>query len=397
MRNALTMVLVLALSGFSVPAAAQPGVQAALDLYASAAYEDALVALDALGRTDLPEPARLTVARHRMLCLMALGRPAEAEAAAAALLQLAPEFVLTEADASPRVRAMFDQARRQELPRVARQLYADGRGAFDAGRLDEAHDRFARLGRVLADPDLTAGDTTLGDLRALGEGFLTLTGAALDGPSHGGSRGPAAPSRPAPSVEELLARHPADSATSEAPVHDSTALVTTASPLAALGAIVAPAASPAAPPEARPDSPAATDETAAPVAGDVEAPSRTDGAAEAAGTAAPPTEPPPFTPIDFFVYDWRDADVTPPEPIAQAVSGWWGSRGAPEPGTPLGAVDMLVDEQGRVTDARIYVSVSRVYDAVLLQSVKAWRYRPALRGGRPVKYRRVSDVVAGGR
>jgi TonB family protein len=106
--------------------------------------------------------------------------------------------------------------------------------------------------------------------------------------------------------------------------------------------------------------------------------------------------PAPFTPIDgLFTYDWRDRDVVPPVAVAQPVTGWWGSRGAPAPGTQLGAVDIVIDEQGRVIDARIYLSVNRVFDTVLLQSVAQWRFEPATKGGRPVKYRRITGVVAG--
>jgi hypothetical protein len=69
--------------------------------------------------------------------------------------------------------------------------------------------------------------------------------------------------------------------------------------------------------------------------------------------------------------------------------------GEPPPGTQLGAIDILVDEHGRVTDARMYLSVNRVYDAVLLESAKSWRYQPATRAGRAVKYRRITGVVSG--
>ena len=55
----------------------------------------------------------------------------------------------------------------------------------------------------------------------------------------------------------------------------------------------------------------------------------------------------------------------------------------------------MVDEAGAVTDARIMQSVTRVYDKVLLESVKQWRYQPALKDGRPVKYRRMTAVVSG--
>jgi hypothetical protein len=43
----------------------------------------------------------------------------------------------------------------------------------------------------------------------------------------------------------------------------------------------------------------------------------------------------------------------------------------------------------------MYQSANRIYDAVLLESVKQWRYRPATKDGRPVKYRRVTGVVSG--
>ena len=108
-----------------------------------------------------------------------------------------------------------------------------------------------------------------------------------------------------------------------------------------------------------------------------------------------PLASPPFAPIGIFTYDWRDKEVVPPVAVAQSVSGWWGSMGEPPAGTPLGAIDVVVDETGRVVDARIYRSANRVYDAVLLESVKQWRYRPATKDGRPVKYRRVTGVLSG--
>jgi hypothetical protein len=83
-----------------------------------------------------------------------------------------------------------------------------------------------------------------------------------------------------------------------------------------------------------------------------------------------------------------------PTPVAQPIEGWWGAMGAPAVGTKLGVVDLVVDEQGHVADAYIYTSVNRVYDAVLLASVKHWQFQPAMRGGRAVKYRRLSGVVS---
>ena len=115
----------------------------------------------------------------------------------------------------------------------------------------------------------------------------------------------------------------------------------------------------------------------------------------ATGPAAPTTVPPPFAPLDIFTFDPRDKDVVPPVAISQEVSGWWGTMGEPPAGTPLGILDLVIDDAGRVVEARVHQSVNRLYDAVLLQSAKQWRYRPASRGGRPVRYRRITNIVSG--
>ena len=115
----------------------------------------------------------------------------------------------------------------------------------------------------------------------------------------------------------------------------------------------------------------------------------------ATGPAAPSTVPPPFAPLDIFTFDPRDKDVVPPAAMSQEVSGWWGAMGEPPAGTPLGILDLVIDDAGRVVEARVHQSVNRLYDAVLLQSAKQWRYRPASRGGRPVRYRRITNIVSG--
>jgi len=288
----------------SAPVMAQPapGLAAALDHYAAAAYDEALAALDALRHESLSMDARVSVEQHRMLCLLALGRADDAEGAAGRLLEARPTFALSAAEASPRVRALFAETRRRLLPGLVRRLYAEARGAFDAGDTATARDGFVRLGPLLADPDVLAADGAFRDLGLVVEGFVRLSTAALA------------------------------------------------------------AASPAAAPE-------------------VPLP------------AAP--APPPFAPIGIFTYDWRDKAVVAPVAQVQTLSGWWGTMGEPPAGTLLGAVDVVVDEQGRVAEVRMHQSVNRIYDAVLMQSVKQWRYHPATRDGRAVRYRRVTSVVSG--
>lgn len=340
------------------PSAAQAPWQPALNLYAAASYDEALQALDALDRESLDADGVVAVEQHRMLCLMALGRSAAAEQAAEALLAARPAFVLGARDASPRVRAMFDATRRRVLPALARRIYAGAKRAYDAGEHERARDEFTGLAALLADPQLAAHDASLDDLRTLTEGFRQLSASALE-------RAPrpvaalTATAFPAATITPSVAHVPAFEGDEPEPVEATPLVHATPEPALALEPL-APVGAPA--PEA------------------------------AAG--APPVSR-PFTPLDIFTYDWRDKDVVPPVPVAQPISGWWGSMGEPAPGTRLGVVDLVVDEHGKVADAFIYQSVNRVYDAVLLASVKQWQYQPATRGGRPVKYRRVTGVVSG--
>ena len=83
MRILATVTFVLSAA---VPIAAQDGNQlaAARDLYASARYDEALAVLNGLG-SGLDAPERKSIEQYRSLCLLALGRGTEAEAAIAAV------------------------------------------------------------------------------------------------------------------------------------------------------------------------------------------------------------------------------------------------------------------------------------------------------------------------
>ncbi len=355
-RRVMTAVLVAL--AFAAPARAQStaSLQAALDLYTSAAYDEALRALDTLRTQDLDAGAIAQVEQHRMLCLVALGDTSGAEGAAAALLAVTPARTLDSADVPPRVRTLFDTTRRRLLPTLARQRYADAKRAYDAGDYARAKDGFADLQTLLAPADVVALDPTLEDLRTLTDGFAQLAVAAVDRGSS--SR------RDLETVRAAIAalRDPEPVATR-------------------MGSLP----------------PASADSDAWPVPPPAMTPADAAGATPAGSAVAgrlADAGPAPFAPLDIFTYDWRDKDVTPPAPVDQPISGWWGPMGEPATGTRLGVVDLVVDEQGRVADAYIYQSVNRVYDAVLLASVKQWSFRPATRGGRAVKYRRLTGVVS---
>ena len=333
----------------TAPAAAQSPLATALDLYAAASYDDALAAFDDARKTQPTGDDLVTIERHRLLCLVALGRTAAATDVVAGLLDARPEFVLTAGEASPRVRAVFESARARVLPELVRRRYAEAKRAFDAGDFAVAQDEFGRVSALLADPVVSANDPASADLQVLASGFQQLSASALE-----------------------RARANKDLETVQAAMR---VMQTPAAPAAMM------------PPSAM--------TSLAMLDPNVMATPVLSAAAAAVAPVTPVGASPRFTPLGIFTYDWRDTDVAPPVAVAQPMSGWWGSMGEPAAGTQLGAIEVVVDESGAVTDARVYLSVNRVYDKVLLESVKQWRYRPATKDGRPVKYRRVTGVVSG--
>jgi hypothetical protein len=158
----------------AVPARAdgQVGLQTVKDLYASAAYEDALTAL---GRVRLTESApRAEMEIYRVFCLVALGRTGEAEAAVAALVNADPTFVPDPNDTPPRVQEVFSTTRQRLLPEIALRMYADAKVAFQNKDRDGAITRFAALERLLAGID-GESHRTLAELKTLAAGFLDLS------------------------------------------------------------------------------------------------------------------------------------------------------------------------------------------------------------------------------
>jgi tetratricopeptide (TPR) repeat protein len=167
----LTAALLAALTS-ATAAAAQDSVQTAQALYASASYDEALAVLDRLREQPLAPSEILTMNQQRALCLLALGRPKDADAAIAAVVEADPTY---RPDASPRVRQAFRDVRARVLPRVIRAEYAEGRRLYDTGSWDGALARLQRALMLLADPDLGEAERAeLGDLKVLAEGFATL-------------------------------------------------------------------------------------------------------------------------------------------------------------------------------------------------------------------------------
>jgi hypothetical protein len=168
------MMFVLTAGAASV--SAQDSLSSARDLYAAAAYEDALTVLDRLRPADRPLAEARSIEQYRAFCLLALGRGTEAERAIEAVVANEPMFHPSDTDVSPRVRSMFSDVRRRMLPGIAQRKYADAKAAYDRKDFTTAAAGFNDVLAMLADPDVgaAASQPPLSDVKTLAGGFRDL-------------------------------------------------------------------------------------------------------------------------------------------------------------------------------------------------------------------------------
>jgi TonB family protein len=176
---------------------------AARDLYASAAYEDALTVLNRLRSSDHPAGQSRAIEQYRAFCLLALDRAADAQLAIEAVVVAEPSYHPSDSDVSPRVRAAFTDVRRRMLPAIIQQKYAQSKSAFDKKDFKAAADGFEQVLAALADPDVAsaAADPPLADLHTLAVGFEELSAKAAAPPPPPPTPPPpvaAPPPQPAP-------------------------------------------------------------------------------------------------------------------------------------------------------------------------------------------------------
>lgn len=111
--------------------------------------------------------------------------------------------------------------------------------------------------------------------------------------------------------------------------------------------------------------------------------------------ASSPVAPPPVAapPIAEPVPD-AELTTSPPVVVAQPLPAWnpafFGTQYQSE---FRGAVEVTIDERGRVTEARIVEPIHPAYDLQLLEAARAWRYEPARLGQQPVASVKRVDVV----
>ena len=321
--QALVVTAVVAIASAVVRSAQDP-LSAAKDLYASAAYEDALSTLSRINADGAAPDLSRQADEYRAFCLFALGRTREAESVAEALIRRQPLARLDAADASPRLESMFSDVRKRLLPSLIRDQFRAARLAIDDKTYSAAEPRLTDARQMILEAQrLGVKDDGLADLSVLVDGFLGLIQSAAD-------------------------QHAA-----QAP---------------AAAAVVAGTAA-AAPPRSSVASPG---EPSRPVA--AAAPQSRPSAAARAADAA-------------IAYTIDDEGITPPLTIQQ--------RMPPMPAQlqtitravhARGLLDVVIDETGRVADARIRQSLNAAFDSLVVRNARDWKYQPAMKNGVPVRF-----------
>ncbi len=192
MRKAISAAALFMLVGTSARAQEQNQLAHIRDLYSNAAYEDVLSALAVDDATPPPE-----LGQYKVFSLIALGRAADAEKAAEAVIIANPRFQ-ADPDASPRVLELFSRVRRRIAPELLKSMYVNAKTALDRKDRDVAIREFSEIVAVADDRDVK-DDPVISELRLLADGFLELSRALPTSPAPApAAAAPASSSAPTP-------------------------------------------------------------------------------------------------------------------------------------------------------------------------------------------------------
>jgi TonB family protein len=96
---------------------------------------------------------------------------------------------------------------------------------------------------------------------------------------------------------------------------------------------------------------------------------------------------------DNRLYSSTDRDVTAPVAVERQMPVW---KALPPPFNKLsfhGRLELVISAQGAVESARIAERTTPAYDDQLLAAARRWKFRPASRDGKPVRFREDVAVV----
>jgi hypothetical protein len=58
----------------------------------------------------------------------------------------------------------------------------------------------------------------------------------------------------------------------------------------------------------------------------------------------------------------------------------------------VGRLEMLISRDGEVEIVKLHTPLNRYHERMIVSAAKAWRYRPALKDGKPVRFRLVTSI-----
>jgi hypothetical protein len=89
------------------------------------------------------------------------------------------------------------------------------------------------------------------------------------------------------------------------------------------------------------------------------------------------------------VYAAGDPDVVPPLPIGRQLPAMAPAGISPD---LVGQLELLIGADGAVEVVRLHTSLNRYHERMIVSAAKAWRYKPATKSGRAVRFRLFQSV-----
>lgn len=97
-------------------------------------------------------------------------------------------------------------------------------------------------------------------------------------------------------------------------------------------------------------------------------------------------EPPDIT------YTSADTDVIPPVTLSQRAPQWRPSSSQEAAQDYRGVLRLLIDRSGAVVSATMPSGTRPAYDQALVRAARDWRFQPAQKQGRPVRYLKIIEI-----
>ncbi|MEQ1727612.1 MAG: hypothetical protein ABL982_04450, partial [Vicinamibacterales bacterium] len=174
---AFAVTVAVTLSPLGLHAAQDDPLSAVKAAYIATEYEEALTLLSSLNGGAARDQADV----YRALCLLALGRMNEVNQVLHTLAARNPSYRMSESEVTPRLIALFADARRRQAQAQVTAAYTAAKATFDAGRFADAATQFSGVLSLLTTHAavLDPNDAATRDLPQLSKGFRELADAEV--------------------------------------------------------------------------------------------------------------------------------------------------------------------------------------------------------------------------